>query len=187
MEISIIASGSNGNCCLVESKKGSVLIDAGKSGREIEYRANSLGKNIENINGILLTHAHHDHLASAGVLSRRYNIPLYMTNNVYEESKQKLGNITKKIFNIDHSFKIKDLEIKPIKTSHNVSSCGFIVNKFGLFTDTGKITVQMEDSMKKLKAVLLESNHDIDMVLNGPYPAFLKQWILVLTLIHVCS
>jgi phosphoribosyl 1,2-cyclic phosphodiesterase len=85
MEISVIASGSNGNCCLVEEKDVSLLIDAGKSGSEIEMRMDSLGKSMENVNAVLLTHAHHDHLSGAGVLSRRYDVPIYMTKDVFSD------------------------------------------------------------------------------------------------------
>ncbi|MBW2977505.1 MBL fold metallo-hydrolase [Candidatus Woesearchaeota archaeon] len=179
MEISVLASGSNGNCCLIEDKNTSILIDAGKSGREIEFRMDKLGKSIENVNAILLTHSHYDHITGAGVLSRRYNVPVYIASEVYPDVRFKLGNIDRKTFSFDKSFKIKDLLVKPTATSHNVPSCGFVINKkFGLFTDTGHVTAQMKNYISKLKGVLLESNHDIDMLINGSYPAFLKQWIL---------
>ena len=174
MEISVIASGSNGNSCLVESKKGSFLIDAGKSCKEIEDRLNKMGKSLENINGILLTHSHIDHTMGVGPISRKYNIPVYAKKEVYNISN--LGNVEAKFFN--GNFKINGVEIKPIATSHDVPSTGFKIGNFGLFTDTGIITREMEDSMKGLKGVLLESNHDIDMLINGRYPAFLKQRIL---------
>jgi len=170
MEISVVASGSNGNCCLVESKKGSLLIDVGKSCKEIEYRLNNLGKNLENVDGILMTHAHIDHTLGIGPISRKYNIPVYVKKGVY------VDNVELKHFK--GNFKIKDLVIKPIKTSHDVPSTGFIINNFGLFTDTGIVTNEMKDGIKKIKGMLLESNHDIDMLLNGRYPAFLKQRIL---------
>lgn len=178
MEISVIASGSNGNCCLVEKKNVSILIDAGKSGKEIESRMNKLGKNLENIDAILITHSHQDHITGAGVLARRYGIPVYMTKEVYNEIMWKIGHCEIKIFHYDKKFKINNVEIKPILTSHNVDSCGFVIGKFGLFTDTGIVTKQIEDAIPKLKAVLLESNHDMDMLINGSYPHFLKNWIL---------
>ncbi len=178
MEISVIASGSNGNCCLIEDKDVSLLIDAGKSGREIESRMHRMGKNPEDIDGILITHSHSDHVSGAGVLGRRYGVPLYASKEVYSESRSKIGNVEAKQFDVKKSFKVRGLEVKPVETSHNVSSCGYVIGSFGLFTDTGKVTKQVKDMLPKLKGVLLESNHDIDMVLNGPYPAFLKQWIL---------
>jgi len=178
MEISVIASGSNGNCCLVETKDASILIDAGKSGREIEQRAERLGKDLENTDAILITHSHHDHITGAGVLARRYNIPVYMTREVYNEIIWKTGSCDAKIFHCNKNFKVNNLEIRPILTSHNVDSCGFVIGRFGLFTDTGIVTKQMEKAIGRLKAVLLESNHDIDMLINGSYPLYLKNWIL---------
>lgn len=178
MEISVIASGSNGNCCLVEDKGVSVLIDAGKSGSEIEGRMRKLGKSLEDVDGIIITHEHNDHISGAGVLSRRFGIPVHMTNEVYSEVKFKLGKVENKMFSLDKEFKVSNLKIKPVATSHNVNSCGFVVGKFGFFTDTGFVTKQMEKTIPKLNAILLESNHDIDMLINGRYPAFLKKWIL---------
>ncbi|MBN2111953.1 MBL fold metallo-hydrolase [Candidatus Woesearchaeota archaeon] len=177
MEISVIASGSNGNCCLIEDKGNSVLVDAGKSGREIMERMNFLGKHIESVNAILITHKHSDHTRGAGVLSRRFKIPVYMTKKTSEGIM--LGSFDTKIFEVGKRFRIGKMDIKPVQTSHNVPSCGFVFNsKFGIMTDTGCVTKEMKDAVKKIEAVLLESNHDIDMVIKGPYPYFLKNWIL---------
>jgi len=177
MQISVIASGSNGNCCLVEEKGTSVLVDAGKSGKEIARRMELLGKSIEDVNAILITHRHVDHIQGAGVLSRRFNIPVYMTRETSNECVMEAYE--GKTFDAKKDFSIGSLRIKPVKTSHNVSSCGFMFNnKFALMTDTGCVTKQMEDAVKKARAVLLESNHDIDMLIRGPYPYFLKQWII---------
>ena len=178
MEISVIASGSNGNCCLVEDKNSSILIDAGKSMKEIDFRMSNLGKSLENVDGIVLTHSHSDHLAGIGPISRRYNIPVYATKEVYGLCNGGLGNVNLKHFSLNSRFKIKNIEIKPVNTSHDVPSCGFVMGKFGLFTDTGIVTNQMGCAIKKMKGVLIESNHDIDMLMNGSYPAFLKQRIL---------
>ncbi len=175
MEISVIASGSNGNCCLLEEKNTSFLIDAGKSGKEIEARAKRLGKSLENIKGVLVTHCHTDHCSGADIIARRYNVPLYITKAVHNELGFVKADV--KYFLMNSSFRINDLAVKPIATSHDVSSCGFVINKFGIFTDTGKVTKQMADAMKGLKGVLLESNYDVDMLINGPYPPFLKQRI----------
>jgi len=174
MEISVIASGSNGNCCLVEEQGVSILIDAGKSGSEIETRMKRLGKSLEDVDGIVLTHEHSDHISGAGVLSRRFGIPVYMTKEIH--SRANLGRFESTIFTGD--FKVGNLEVKPVLTSHNVSSHGFVIGKFGYFTDTGIVTKQMNKVIPNLNSILLESNHDIEMVHNGRYPAFLKKWIL---------
>ncbi|MDP6600397.1 MAG: MBL fold metallo-hydrolase [Candidatus Woesearchaeota archaeon] len=174
MEISVIASGSNGNCCLVEDKGVSLLIDAGKSGSEIETRMKGLGKSLEEVDGIVITHEHSDHISGAGVLSRRFGIPVYMTKEVY--SGARLGKFESRIFSGE--FKVGSLKVKPVVTSHNVSSCGFVVGKFGYFTDTGIVTGQMKNVVPGLNSILLESNHDVEMVHDGRYPVFLKKWIL---------
>lgn len=177
MEISVIASGSNGNCCLVEDRGESVLVDAGKSGKEIVSRMDSLGKRIEDVKAVLITHRHTDHTQGAGVLSRRFGIPVYMTRETAEECI--IGSAKTKYFGSCRKFRIGGLNIMPVRTSHNVASCGFVFNsKFGVITDTGCVTRQMEDAIRNIKGVLLESNHDIDMLIRGNYPYFLKQWII---------
>ena len=163
---------------MVEEKDNYILVDAGKSCREIESRMEELGKRMENVNAILLTHSHNDHIAGAGIISRKYGIPLYITNEAYSEAKFKLGEIKRKSFSLSKEFRIGSLRIKPIYTSHNVSSCGFVIGKFGIFTDTGIVTKQMELEIPNLNSLLIESNHDIDMLISGNYPSFLKKWIL---------
>ncbi|MFH0977979.1 MAG: MBL fold metallo-hydrolase [Candidatus Woesearchaeota archaeon] len=176
MEITVIASGSNGNSCLVEEKGVSLLIDAGKSCRETEARLNRQGKSLENVDALLITHSHVDHICGADVISRKYNIPIYATKGTQREAA--IGGYCVKQFPRDSTFFIKGLTIRPVQTSHDVTSCGFTVGKFGIFTDTGIVTEQMQNIIPKLEAVLIESNHDIDMVLKGPYPIFLKHRIL---------
>ena len=178
MQISVIASGSNGNSTLIEHKNTSILIDAGKSIKETELRLNKLGKSLENLNGIILSHAHIDHYLSAGAISRRFNTPLYLTKETHELCKYKLGQCETKHFDVNIGFKINDIAIEPIKTSHDVPSCGFKINKFGIFTDTGHITPEIKQVIKKLNGIILESNYDVDMLINGRYPYYLKQRIL---------
>ncbi|PIN87291.1 hypothetical protein COV19_00205 [Candidatus Woesearchaeota archaeon CG10_big_fil_rev_8_21_14_0_10_44_13] len=178
MEISVIASGSNGNCCLVEEKDVSILIDAGKSCREIEKRMNSMGKSLENVNALLITHSHYDHCSSVGIVSKRYGLPIYLMKDVHSLIDDKVSEAEKRFISPGKSFTVKGVEIRPVATSHNVPSCGFVIGGFGLFTDTGIVTREMEAMFPKLRCALLESNHDIDMLINGAYPAFLKQLIL---------
>lgn len=178
MKIAVIASGSNGNSYLIQNKDTNILIDAGISGKQISERLKRMNLDLENLDGVLLTHGHSDHYKSVGIIARRYKTPIYATKESYEDCKNSIGSCEVKYFDKSRSFKIKDTEIRPIETSHDVNSCGFAINKFGLFTDTGIITKQMQDIIPKLKGVVLESNHDIDMLLNGSYPIFLKQRIL---------
>jgi len=184
IEISIIASGSNGNSFLVESKHASILIDAGKSGKEIQSRMNKLNKNPEDIDAILVSHEHSDHTRGVGILSRRFNIPVYITKSTYDQCAFNLGKLNeKKLFNKQNRFSIKDIDITPVKTMHDASdSTGFVLkskNKsFGILTDTGIATPEIKDAIKKLDAVAIESNYDVDMLIKGPYPYHLKNRIL---------
>ncbi|MBW2970866.1 MBL fold metallo-hydrolase [Candidatus Woesearchaeota archaeon] len=178
MRIAVLASGSNGNCCLVENNGLNLLIDAGLSGKETERRLNQVGTSLENIDAILITHSHSDHVRGAGIISRRHNIPVYLTRKTHKEAPYHLAKARVKYFSQKNSFLINSHQIQPILTSHSVCSSGFVIEKFGLFTDTGIITKQMQAAIPKLKAVVMESNHDIDMLINGPYPYYLKQWIL---------
>ncbi len=175
MELSIIASGSNGNCYLVESNGTSVLFDAGKSYRETAQRMAALGKEIGEIDAIVLSHAHGDHYEGIGPIARRLHIPVYVREDVYTACRRKIGAVDVRHFST--GFRIKEMEITPVETSHDIASCGFVVDRFGLFTDTGCVTPEMRDILPDLDAVLLESNYDEEMLMNGPYPRHLKERI----------
>jgi len=175
MELSIIASGSNGNCYHFQSGDVSVLFDAGKSFSETAGRMALLGKDIREVDGIVLSHAHGDHYQGIGPIARRLGIPVYVREEVYAACRRRLGPLDVRHF--EGEFRIKDLAITPIETSHDVTSCGFVVGRFGMFTDTGCVTSQMRDVIQDLDAVLLESNYDEEMLMNGPYPRLLKERI----------
>lgn len=175
MELSIIASGSNGNCYLLQSGKTSVLFDAGKSCRETAERMAALGKDIREVKGIVLSHAHGDHYWGIGPIARRLGIPVYVRKLVYLACRQRLGPVDVRHF--EDAFRIGDLEITPVETSHDVASCGFVVGRFGIFTDTGCVTARMREIISGLDAVLIESNYDERMLMTGPYPLHLKERI----------
>ena len=101
-----------------------------------------------------------------------------MLDETYKEVEQQFYGVDVKKFNLNSKLCISGLDIKPVATSHDVPSCGFAVGDFGIFTDTGKVTKEMKCTLPKLRGVLLESNHDIDMLINGPYPPYLKQRII---------
>jgi len=175
MELSIIASGSNGNCYLVEAEGVSVLFDAGKSFRETAERMAALGKEIKDLDGIVLSHAHGDHYQGIGPIARRLHIPVYVRREVFAACGRRIGAVDVRHF--DAGFKIKNLDVTPVDTSHDVTSCGFVVGRLGIFTDTGCVTPQMREILPDLEALLLESNYDEQMLLNGPYPRHLKDRI----------
>jgi phosphoribosyl 1,2-cyclic phosphodiesterase len=178
MDISIVASGSNGNCCLVEQAGTKIMIDAGLSAREIESRLNRLGTSLEDLDALLITHSHSDHVRGAGIISRRYAVPVYMMKETTRQIGTRLGDFYPKQFSLGQDFLLNGISVRPISTSHSVASCGFVIGKFGIFTDTGIATPQMIKVLPKLECALIESNHNPEMVENGPYPPFLKKWIL---------
>ena len=124
MRICSIASGSSGNCIYVGSDDTHIIIDAGISGKRIEEGLNSLGLTTRDLNGILITHEHSDHVASLGVLARKYGIPMYATKGTIGGIMEQkcLGTIDESLFNaISDDFSIQDLSIKPIEVSHDAA------------------------------------------------------------------
>ncbi len=178
MIVSVIASGSNGNCTLIEENGAVILIDAGMSGREIERRMRSLGRTLADVDAVVVSHAHHDHTAGAGVISRRYGLPIYMTADIRRKAAKTIRKVIAKEYTRKKPFTINGLEIRPVRTLHDTPSSGFVIGDFGIFTDTGCVTKEMRNVVPMLKAALLESNHDVEMLLHGPYPEDLKARIL---------
>ena len=178
-----LASGSKGNSLFVSWGKNSILIDAGLSGIEIERRLNARNQSPENLTAILVTHEHSDHIRGVGILSRRYNIPVYISNNTYKKAASNLGKLADfQLFNCGKSFKIDNMEISPFTISHDaVDPAGFTLEqnskKIGIATDLGVATNLVKEYLKNCSFLYLESNHDPDMLINGPYPWYLKQRI----------
>lgn len=177
-----MASGSNGNSVLVESKQTSILVDAGKSMRELEKRMNLLGKSLESVNALLVTHEHIDHTAGVNIIARRYDLPVYVTRRTNMHCNFSRAKEIKHFSHASH-FNINDIKINPLKTSHDaIDSSGFVFEannkRLGFITDSGKATEQIHDALKKLDALYIESNYDPEMLISGPYPHYLKQRIL---------
>ena len=153
----------------------SVLFDAGKSFGETARRMVALGKDIQEVDGIVLSHAHGDHYQGIGPIARRLHIPIYVREEVYAACRRRLGPVD--VCHFEDGFRVGDMEITPVETSHDVTSCGFVVGRFGIFTDTGCVTSQMKEVIRDMDAVLLESNYDEEMLMNGSYPRHLKERI----------
>ena len=186
MKIVNLGSGSKGNCTLVASDKTIILIDAGLPVVEIETKFNTLGVNPMDISGILITHEHSDHIKSVGKLSKKYHIPVYAhisewpvlsakCKDILEQSKIAFGN---------DDFYIGDLTISAFGLSHDANMClGYSIfcngAKFSIATDLGNYTKDIVEKLKGSNVVLLEANHDENLLLNNPhYPMILKKRIL---------
>jgi phosphoribosyl 1,2-cyclic phosphodiesterase len=182
-QICILASGSRGNAVYVSGGSTSILIDAGLSGIEIERRLNSKGIYPEDLDAIVVSHEHTDHIQGVGVLSRRFNLPIYMSAKTEKASVSHLGNVRViKNFECGSPFTVKELSIHPFSISHDAEDpSGFTVNqngtKVGIATDLGIATSMVKEHLKGCSLLILEANHDEDMLINGPYPWPIKQRI----------
>lgn len=188
MELCSIASGSSGNCICVGSDTCHVLIDAGISGKRIEAGLNSIDLKTEEMQGILITHEHIDHIAGLGVLARRYGIPMYATAGTIDAVKKakSVGNIDETLFHVIHpaeDFNIGDLTVEAIPISHDAAEpVAYKIKQPGksmaVMTDLGKYDDNIIEKMRGLDVLLLEANHDVHMLQVGSYPYPLKQRIL---------
>ena len=179
-------SGSSGNSLFVQSDNAKVLIDCGVSSKKIEEALNSMEVDASSIDAILVTHEHSDHIAGVGTLSRNYNIPVYANSSTMSGIISCIGDLHDRnirIINQGTPFSIRSMEITPFSIPHDAADpVGYTVltenKRLSVATDTGHITKSMLINMSKSDSVLIESNHDVDMVKNGKYPYILKKRIL---------
>lgn len=182
MKVSLLASGSKGNCCFVETKSNSFLIDIGMTCAYIEKELNTIEKTGKNIDAVFITHTHADHINGLKVFVKKYNPIIYVSAKMYEELKNIVWSDNYVI--LGKELKIDDLKVTVIKTSHDTDdSVGYIFEEAGhslvYITDTGYINTKNHEKLSNKNMYILESNHDIDMLMNNPkYPYHLKQRIL---------
>ena len=188
MELCSITSGSSGNCIYVGTDNTHLIIDAGISGKKIEAGLNDIGLKTSEMDGILVTHEHADHIASLGVLARRYGLPIYATAGTIEGilSSPSLGKFPDGLFReikADESFNIKDIDIRPVKISHDANEpvayrFNHADHSVGVCTDLGIYDDYIVEAFTGVNALLLEANHDVNMLQVGSYPYYLKRRIL---------
>jgi phosphoribosyl 1,2-cyclic phosphodiesterase len=164
------------------------LVDAGISGKRIECGLHELELDGRDLDGILITHEHSDHIQGLGVLARKYEIPIYATRGTIEEIKctSKLGKMDEDLFceiAADKRLTIKDLVIQPMRISHDAAEpvafrFAYGDKRVAVCTDLGTYNDYTVECLKGMDAILLEANHDVNMLQVGPYPYYLKQRIL---------
>lgn len=180
MKVCVIASGSKGNCCYIETKNTKILIDIGLNCITTERKLIEKNINPEEIEGIFITHTHKDHVEGLRVFNKKHKAKAYLTETMYKELNQELKNYEF----IGETTKIKDLTITAIKTSHDAEdSNGYIIEnedkQIVYITDTGYINIKNHKKLKDKTMYILESNHDVEMLMNNPnYPYHIKQRIL---------
>lgn len=181
-------SGSSGNASFAAAGGSRVLIDAGLPASRIQEALRSVGSDLNEIDGVLITHEHIDHIKAVGTLSRQFNLPIYANAATWQamEASGKIGAIprcNRAVFDTGHDFFIGNIGVSSFPVAHDTAEpVGFVLwgggRQVAVATDLGHITNMVLDRIREANAVLLESNHDVDMLQNGRYPAFLKRRIL---------
>ncbi len=186
-QTTVIASGSKGNCVLIRTERVAILLDAGISAKRIYEALEALKIDKSSLAGVILSHEHSDHCRSVGAISRMMKIPLYLTADTHMQASHKLGNLQdrNRFFRAGHTFEIEDIIIHPFQSSHDaIDSCNFSFvkkgmpgAKLGVATDLGYPSKLSLMHLKESTTLVLESNHDERMLMEGPYEWFLKQRI----------
>jgi phosphoribosyl 1,2-cyclic phosphodiesterase len=184
LRVCVLASGSSGNCTYIGSDNTAILIDAGLSGKETERRLGDIGVSPESIRGICLSHEHNDHTSGLRVLHRRYEIPLFANAGTVEAVSRdpKLSELPWQVFTTGSSFTLGDLSVEPFSVAHDAyEPVGFVVRcgaaRAGVVTDMGVVTTLVRERLKECQVVIVEANHDEDMLQSAERPWSLKQRI----------
>ncbi len=185
MTLRTLASGSSGNCILIQSEGTSVLIDAGISCRKITQRLKECGVAPETLDGILITHEHNDHVAGLQVFCKRHRVPVYASEGTCPVLAYRYPAAAPHLMMIpaDSYFELGGLTVTAFSTPHDAAdSVGYLLSdgtsSAAVATDLGQVTDHVRDIITGADIVLLETNHDVAMLRNGPYPYLLQERIL---------
>lgn len=179
MRFASLGSGSRGNATLIEAGNTCVMVDCGFSVKEIELRMQRFGLSPANLQAILVTHEHGDHIRGVGALARKYQLPVWASSGTLQFDG--LGDLPiRKLLNVHEPESLQDLNIEPFPVPHDAKEpCQFIFSdgkaRVGLLTDTGSITRHIIEQLDACHALMLECNHDVEMLADGPYPPALKR------------
>ena len=185
INICTLFSGSSGNCVYVSSENAKILIDAGKSAKAVCTALESIGVSIEDIDAIFITHEHSDHVSAIKVLTKKYGMPVHAVVGCARCVSALCDERCNCVIEHDpvYTVEIGDLTVSSFRTSHD-SECavGYKITTpdgrtFGVATDTGIVTKGTGNALTGCEAVILECNHDPEMLKNGPYPYYLKERI----------
>ncbi len=184
LSFSPLLSSSAGNCSFFGTERTKLLVDAGAAGGAIEKALAEIGQSPAELSAILITHEHIDHIRGAGVLSRRYGIPVYANEKTWQEMLKKVGEIPPRNMRIidDAAFYIGEICVQSVPLSHDAADpVGYALmaggKKMGVLTDTGRVSEEMLRAMERASIVLLESNHDPEMLKASRYPYRIKSRI----------
>ncbi len=178
-----IQSGSNGNCVYIEAGRTRLLIDAGVSGKTVRTRMAEHGRVPDDIDALFITHEHSDHVRCAGIYQRMFGAPLYITESAYRAASRGLGSLTDvRHFVPGDSISVGDVVVHSFRTPHDAADGSVFVveyegKRLGVFTDLGHVFEGLTELVASVDAMYLESNYDLDMLRDGPYPWAIKNRI----------
>jgi len=191
VSVSVLASGSRGNCTIVESSATRILVDAGISCRETFKRMKAVGDDPHSLSAIVITHEHSDHVYGLLVLARKLKIPLFMTGATHQAWVRSVRDATGEppdaerveFFSSGRGFQIGDIAVMPFTIPHDAADpVGFTFRaegvKVGVATDLGYMPASVCDQLRACDVLMLESNHDVEMLRVGPYPWSVKQRVM---------
>ncbi len=179
----VLASGSKGNAILVWTRNTCVILDVGLSLKALSERIEASPVSFDDIEAIVVSHEHNDHIRGVGVLSRRYDIPVYMSEGTARGLPGYVGRLSeKRIFFRNRGFAIGDLNFLPFSVAHDAEDpVGFVIETNGkrmaVCTDLGVVTKLVRECLKNCNAIIVEANHEVELLMTGPYPWHLKQRI----------
>lgn len=184
--ISVLASGSTGNSLFIETNQKKVLVDAGLSGKKITSLLAEVNRKPEDLDAILVTHEHRDHIHGVGVLARKYKLDVYANEKTWQAMDPMIGKVDvaqKHIFEMGKVLTLGDMDIESFGVSHDAIAPQFYRfhrnnRSFVVLTDTGYCSDHIRGTIENADAYLVESNHEIEILRAGPYPWSLKQRIL---------
>ena len=185
MKLISLQSGSNGNCIYLESGGVRLLFDAGISGKQAETRLAASDIDIRDIDGLIISHDHVDHIGCAGIHHRKFNLPVYVTRRTMEHAshRRNLGRIGElRHFVAGDTLSFGGIAVETIPTPHDgVDGVAFVVSsggkRLGILTDLGHVTDTLDRVLETLDGVLIEANYDTKMLDTGMYPPLVKQRI----------
>jgi phosphoribosyl 1,2-cyclic phosphodiesterase len=185
VNVTVLGSGSEGNATLVESNGVAILIDAGFSGRDLEHRLDVVGVTASSLAGVIITHDHGDHTRGMGIIARRFDVPLFLTDKTMVACASLLsGKEDVRRYASSAPFRIGPFEIVPFLTVHDAADPVALAvlhvdngSKLGIATDLGRPTAAVRAALRGCHMLVLEANHDEAMLWNGPYPWSVKQRI----------
>ena len=183
LRVAVLGSGSSGNCTFLATDRVKILIDAGLSQREMARRLAHLGERLEEVQAVVVSHEHTDHVNSLARLAKLYRIPVYISPLTRAALASQTSLLAVETFQPGSSFQIADLTVEPFTIPHDaVDPVGFRFTAEGvriaLATDLGYLPANVKDYLRGCHGLIVESNHDLEMLRTGPYPWFVKQRVM---------